>query len=202
MRHEDDHREGVEEAPDRVLEDLELERVDVAHADLGDAGVVGPEEVQRGDAPEVDQEGRRADVVGAELIGVTETELEEVDGHESHQHQSRDRQVQGTDAGRLHQRKLHVPGPLQPNEGMENDGKQDVLLDNVAGQAKTGPVEAHIEVTVPVEVIRTLEDVKIANSVDDDENDEEDCTPRQTHTVVGDLDVCRRENGGTHLVKD
>ena len=58
-------------------------------ADLLHAGVGGPEEVQGGDAPEVDEVRRRPDVVGAELVGVAEAELEEVDGHEGQEASSR-----------------------------------------------------------------------------------------------------------------
>merc|ERR1719210_1708317 len=90
MRHEDEDREGVKEGPDGIPEDLEFKRVDVAHTHLGDARVLAPEEVQCGDAPEVDEERGWADVVGAKLLGVAETELEEVNGHEGHEHEAGD----------------------------------------------------------------------------------------------------------------
>merc|ERR1719382_481919 len=74
VRHENAHGEDVEDGPQRVLEDLELQGVDVADTDRLDAGVIGPEEVQRQDAPEVDQVRRRAHVVGSELLSVAEAE--------------------------------------------------------------------------------------------------------------------------------
>jgi len=65
-----------------VLEDFELQCVDIANRGRGHVCVLCPEEVQRKDTPEVDEVRRRPHVVGAELLGVAEAELEQVDGHE------------------------------------------------------------------------------------------------------------------------
>mmetsp|Transcript_19266 Transcript_19266/g.39640 ORF Transcript_19266/g.39640 Transcript_19266/m.39640 type:complete len:200 (-) Transcript_19266:1162-1761(-) len=96
--HEDAHGEDVEHGPERVLEDLELERVDVTHAHRLNVSLVRPEEIERGDAPEVDEVGRRADEVGTELVSVTEAELEEVDRHEGEEHKTRDGEIQHANA--------------------------------------------------------------------------------------------------------
>mmetsp|Transcript_89857 Transcript_89857/g.279647 ORF Transcript_89857/g.279647 Transcript_89857/m.279647 type:complete len:261 (+) Transcript_89857:239-1021(+) len=189
--HEDEGGEDVEASPDGVLEDLELQRVDIADPSLGDGHVVRPEEVQSQDAPEVDEEGRRADVVGAELLGVAEAELEEVDGHEGHQHEARESKVQHGHPRALHELELHVPRALQPNHDVHQDAEDQVLLHEVGGQPEAGPIQTHVEVTVAIEVVGALEDVEVADGVDDDEDQEEDRAPRQADAVAGDLDVGR-----------
>ena len=70
-------------------------------------------------------------------------------------HQAGDGQIQDVDALGLHQSELHVPCSLQAHEDVEQHRQEDVLLDDVGWQAKARPVEAHVEVAVAVEVIRT-----------------------------------------------
>ena len=130
-----------------------MPNINVADSDRLDAGVLGPEEVQRGDAPEVDEVRRRPDVVRAKLVGVAEAELEQVDGHEGEQHEARDGQVQDADALALHQGQLHVPGSLQAHKDVEQHGQEDVLLNDVGWKAEARPVQPHVEVAVAVEVI-------------------------------------------------
>mmetsp|Transcript_89046 Transcript_89046/g.197836 ORF Transcript_89046/g.197836 Transcript_89046/m.197836 type:complete len:400 (+) Transcript_89046:23-1222(+) len=199
--HEDAHGEDVEHGPERVLEDLELERVDVPHTNRLDVGLISPEEVERGDAPEVDEVGRRADEVGPELVSVTEAELEEVDRHEGEEHKARDGEIQHANALALCQCELHVPGPLEANEDVQQNGQENVLLHDIGREAEAGPVEAHVEVAIAVEVIGALEDVEVADRVDNDEEDEKDGAARQAKTVVGDLDVLRREDSSADLVE-
>ena len=114
---------------------------------------MSPEQIQRQDAPEVDEVRRRSDVVRAKLISVTKSELEEVDRHEGQEHQTRDRQVQHVDALRIHQGQLHVPGSLQAHEHVQQDRQEDVLLNDVGRKTKARPVQAHVEVAIAVEVI-------------------------------------------------
>mmetsp|Transcript_54685 Transcript_54685/g.171699 ORF Transcript_54685/g.171699 Transcript_54685/m.171699 type:complete len:630 (+) Transcript_54685:168-2057(+) len=201
VRHEDADGEDVEEAPPGVVEDLELQRIDVADADLGHGGVLGPEQVERQEAPEVHEAGGRADVVRAKLSGVAEAELEEVDGHEGHEHEAGDGEVQHAEAGGAHQLDLHVPGPLQADDYVQDDSEEDVLLDDVGGKAEASPVQAHIKVAIAIEVVGPLEDVQIADSMDDEEDQQEDGAAGQANTVICDLDVCGRENGGARLVQ-
>mmetsp|Transcript_54684 Transcript_54684/g.171694 ORF Transcript_54684/g.171694 Transcript_54684/m.171694 type:complete len:633 (+) Transcript_54684:173-2071(+) len=201
VRHEDADGEDVEEAPPGVVEDLELQRIDVADADLGHGGVLGPEQVERQEAPEVHEAGGRADVVRAKLSGVAEAELEEVDGHEGHEHEAGDGEVQHAEAGGAHQLDLHVPGPLQADNDVQDDGEEDVLLDDVGGEAEAGPVQADVEVAVAVEVVGPFEDVQVSHGVDDNEDKQENGTAGEAVAVVGDLDVGGGEDGGTRLVQ-
>ena len=150
-----------------------------------------------------------------------------MDGHEGQEHQAGDGQVQDVDALGLHQRELHVPCSLQAHEDVEQHRQEDVLLHDVGGQAKARPVEAHVEVAVAVEVIRTcllpraiikthqestqnlpqqlrypaFEDVEVTHRMDDDEENQQDGTAGQTQAVVGDLDVLCREDGGAHFLR-
>merc|ERR1719310_2178254 len=86
--------EDVEDGPHIAGrgEDLVLQGVNVAAADLGHCRVVCPEELQLGDAVSADEHGRWADVVRSEFVCVTETELEQVDRHENEQCQACDGQ--------------------------------------------------------------------------------------------------------------
>ena len=77
-----------------------------------------------------------------------------MDGHEGQQHEAGDRQVEHADALGADQRQLHVPGPLEAHEDVEQDREEDVLLHDVGRQAKARPVQPHVEVAVAVEVIR------------------------------------------------
>eukprot|EP00415_Alexandrium_ostenfeldii_P002446 UN2446 len=103
MVHEDTRGKHIEYGPDRVPEDLELKCVDVADAGLGDVRVLCPEKIQRQKALEVDHERGWANVVGAKLLRVAKAELEQVDCHERHQHQTGDGEVQDSHARALHQ---------------------------------------------------------------------------------------------------
>mmetsp|Transcript_150851 Transcript_150851/g.366388 ORF Transcript_150851/g.366388 Transcript_150851/m.366388 type:complete len:343 (-) Transcript_150851:1566-2594(-) len=202
MNHEDHNRQGVEYSPDWVSEDLELKRIDVAATNLGDGCVVCPEQVQLENAPEIDHVCWRADVVVTKLRRVAEAELEEVDSHESHEHEAGDCQVQHSHSGALHQFKFHVPCALQSHTGVQQDGQNEVLFHNVGGQTEASPVQAYVEVAVTIEVIRPFENVKVAHRMDDDENQEEYCAPRQAAAVVGKLDVGHGENSRTGLIED
>ena len=48
---------------------------------------------------------------------------------------------------------------------MQQCAESDILLDNVGIKAKAGPVEAHVEVAIAIEVIWTQEDVKIRRNL-------------------------------------
>ena len=148
-----------------------------------------------------------------------------MDGHEGQQHEAGDRQVEHADALGANQRQLHVPGPLEAHEDVEQDREEDVLLHDVGRQAKARPVQPHVEVAVAVEVIRaygctnrdcsvasttkfyelalphpSFENVEVSHCMDDDEEDQEDGASRQTQAVVGDLDVLGGENGGADFL--
>mmetsp|Transcript_37091 Transcript_37091/g.56105 ORF Transcript_37091/g.56105 Transcript_37091/m.56105 type:complete len:207 (+) Transcript_37091:435-1055(+) len=112
---EDHDGENVEEAPVDVLEDLELHSVDVTHRDRGLA-LVNPEEVEAEveQGSDVDQVGRRAEVEG---LGGSESELEQVDGHEAQQSDTGDGQVQL--AGGHGVVDGDVPSSLQGHEDVE-----------------------------------------------------------------------------------
>ena len=47
---------------------------------------------------------------------------------------------------------------------------------------------------------QTLEDVKVAHSVDHDEEDQQDGAAGQSQPIIGDLDVLGRENRGAHFL--
>merc|ERR1711865_86826 len=84
MNHENYHTEDVEVSPEvgkfhakellGVVEDGILQLVDVANWHSGDCSILGPEEVEVGDAIPTDQHWRWAEIV---LHGVTEAELQE-----------------------------------------------------------------------------------------------------------------------------
>jgi len=85
MSHEDKDTENVEVGPEisSTIEELVLETVDVTNRHRSDILICRPEEVEMRQAICADQHWRRTDVV---LHCVTETELKEVDGHESAKH--------------------------------------------------------------------------------------------------------------------
>ena len=67
--------EHIDVRPNRVLEDLELERIDVADVHLGDVRILAPEEVECEDTLEIVEELGWSDVVRAELVSVTKAEV-------------------------------------------------------------------------------------------------------------------------------
>ena len=81
-------------ASNRIHKDLELECIDVADAHPGDVRIFAQEEAECEDALEVDEELERFDEVRAELVRVTQEELEPVDRQEGHQHEVREGQVE------------------------------------------------------------------------------------------------------------
>merc|ERR1719277_715465 len=152
MGHEDQDADKVEDTPVRVLEDLVLQLVDVPDCNGFHRLVLGPEQVEGQDACEVDQIAGWADPVG---IGVTESELEQVDGHEAHQSNSCYCQVE---LARLDAEvELQIPGALEANKDVQNGCKQNVFLNDVCRQSKSCPVEADVEIAVSIEIIRTHE---------------------------------------------
>mmetsp|Transcript_102858 Transcript_102858/g.296188 ORF Transcript_102858/g.296188 Transcript_102858/m.296188 type:complete len:378 (-) Transcript_102858:755-1888(-) len=201
MRHEDDGGENVEDGPQRILEDLEFQCINVAHSHRRDAGVVGPEEVQRKNAVEVDEVRRRADVVRAELVRVAEAELEEVNGHEGQEDQARDGQIERPPTLGLHQSQLHVPSALYTDECMQENRQGDVLFDDICGQTKACPVETHIKIAIPVEIIRAFEHMQIADGVDHDEQDQKNGAASEALPVVGHFQVGGREDSRADLVQ-
>mmetsp|Transcript_13542 Transcript_13542/g.34069 ORF Transcript_13542/g.34069 Transcript_13542/m.34069 type:complete len:533 (+) Transcript_13542:299-1897(+) len=194
-----EHHDGqhVERAGQRVGEQDVLELVDVAHHDDRDLGVLGPEQaqVQQVVEVEVDQVLGRAHREGGADLG--QPVLEQVHGHESQQHQARDGHVQASGSDGVGNG--DVPGPLQPNDDVQEPGQQHVLLDDVGVEPEARPVQAHVEVAVPVEVIRAQEHVQVAHSVHNQEEDQEERAPGQADTVVGELDVAGEEDGAEDL---
>ena len=51
--------------------------------------------------------------------------------------------------------------------------QQNTYLDNVGAETETCPVQPDIEVAITIEIIWTKEDMEVANSVDNDENEED-----------------------------
>merc|ERR1712151_1371997 len=126
--HEHEDRPNVEQRPHRVLEDLELQSIDVSYAHRLDSRVIGPEEIQAHDAPDVDKVRRRAHEVWTEDRSVAEAEQEQVYGHEGQQHQTSHGKVQVAPCTVLHCRsQLHVPCPDQSDKDVQQHGQQDVL---------------------------------------------------------------------------
>merc|ERR1719149_543445 len=146
VRSEDEYGGHIEEAPAEGLEDFKLETVDVAHIGcIFELAVGHPEEVDG--------------------VGWVE------DGHEREECNARNRKVQ------LASRNCHVQGDLvcalQGHTHMQQGTDCDVLLNNIGFKTESRSIQTHVEVSVTVEVIRTKEDVEIANGMDDDENKEE-----------------------------
>merc|ERR1719480_457283 len=148
VRHEDDHAHQVEHGPCRLLEHLVLQLVDVPYWNGLYGLVLGPEQIEGQDSGEVDEITRWADPV---WVGGTETELEQVNGHETHQCKSGDGQVElsGFDA----KVQFQVPSAFQSNENVQKSSQQNVFLHNVCRQSKSSPIQTHIEITISVEVI-------------------------------------------------
>ena len=146
---------------------------------------------------EVDQARGRAQLVHASHA---EAEPEEVDHHEGEERHARDRQVQLARGNRVVDG--DVPRALQRHHDVQHSRKQDVLLDDVHVEAEAGPVEADVEVSVAVEVIRSQEDVEVAHRVDDDEHEEEHGRAREANAVVGRGKVLLRHDGEEDLLHE
>ena len=110
--------------------------IDVSDAHRLHIRCIRPEEVQRQNTPEIDQIRRWADVVWAELICVTKSELEQVNSHECQQHQTGDSQVQDVDALWVRQCKLHIPGPLQSTKTCKSTERRMYSSTMLAGRPK------------------------------------------------------------------
>merc|ERR1712050_79537 len=54
MNHEDRNTEDVEAGPNPILEELMLQRIDVAYAHGVDAVVIGPEQIEGKNSPKID----------------------------------------------------------------------------------------------------------------------------------------------------
>mmetsp|Transcript_90009 Transcript_90009/g.205699 ORF Transcript_90009/g.205699 Transcript_90009/m.205699 type:complete len:492 (+) Transcript_90009:175-1650(+) len=195
--HEHHHGQHVESAGQRVGEQDVLELVDVAHHDDRDLGVLGPEQaqVQQVVEVEVDQVLRRAHREGGADLG--QAVLEQVDAHESKQHQPRDSHVQSSGSDGIGNG--DVPSPLEPDYDVQKPGKQHVLFNDVGVEAEAGPVQAHVEVSVPVEIVGSQENVQVAHSVHNQEEDQEERTPGEADTIVGELEVASEEDGAEDL---
>merc|ERR1712130_224065 len=61
MCHENQHAEYVETGPNLILKELILQRIDITYTSRRNGSVVGPEQIQRQNSPEVDEVSRRAD---------------------------------------------------------------------------------------------------------------------------------------------
>jgi len=193
VRSEDDYRSCVEKGPSQRLKELELQTIDVTHFNhllrIVAVRVVHPEQRQEvvhvDNALRVDEVRWRAQLV---CSGLTETELEQVDCHESQEADARDNEIQATRLWCCSE--LHVPGPLQCHQDVQKGSQSHVDLHNVCWKSKTSPVETHIEISVTIEVVWTEEDVKVSNGVDDDEQEQPHRRPGQTTPVVCENEVC------------
>jgi len=169
VRHEDEHGHDVETAPNGILQDLELIQVDVSDGYRRNTLVVGPEERQ-GDqptGPPVDERRWRSQEI---LLSICKAELEEVNGHECEQHQTRDGQIQL--AAHQPRGQLLIPSSLQTHEDVQQSAQQHILLDNVGLKSEACPIQTDVEVTVAVEIVRSLEHMKISDRVHNDEKDQ------------------------------
>ena len=91
---------------------------------------------------------------------------------------------------------------LESDEDVQKSREQNVLLDNVRVEAEARPVQADVEITVPVEVIWPEEEVEVADHMDDHEEDQEKRRPRHSLTLALDLDRDRREDGKHDLLQE
>jgi len=109
--HEEHHNtEHVVDNPDRILEEVELEFVNVPDLNGGHGFVLGPEEPQGKDVAQVpvNKIRRRAHPV---LLGLSEPELEEVDDHEDEQKNAGDTEIEFTGGDGV--LSVDVPGSLE-----------------------------------------------------------------------------------------
>ena len=195
---ENNNGHDVEETPAKRLEDLELHSVDVAHSDSLAARIIHPEKVQSQlqEGLQVQQVRRWAQ---CPWLSGAETELIQVDHHESQQGDPRNRQVH---LPRI-QSIVHadVPRPFDGNHHMQQSCQQNVLLHNVGLETESSPVQPHVEVSVAIEVIRSQENVQVANCVDDDEDEEEHGRASQSNTVTGEGHILLGVNGEEDLLQ-
>lgn len=56
---------------------------------------------------------------------------------------------------------------------MQHRGEQHILLNDVGWQTEASPIQAHIKVTISVEVIGAKEDVQVTYGVNNHEDEEE-----------------------------
>jgi len=197
VEHEDEDTENIECRPHLVAEKLELQGVDVSNRNSNHFRVFAPEEPQLKDADEIDEKWWRANHVRTELFSVAEAELEEMDSHECKEHEARNGQIEVP--GFHTHCQFHIVRALQADQDMQEHGKKDILLDDVRWQAKPSPVQTNIEITIAVKIIRPHKNVKITDSMNDKEEDQQYGTAGQTNTVVCDLDIFSGKNGGTNL---
>merc|ERR1740130_18923 len=201
---EDEHGRHIEEAPAEGLEDLKLETVDVAHiSGIFELAVGHPEEVdgvrrvQDGLQVQVHQVWRWAYSV---WLCDTEAELEQVDGHEREKGDSGNRKVQ-LSSGDCHVERDLVCA-LQGHAYVQQCTDSDVLLDDVGFKTESRSIQTHVEVSIPVEVIRTKEDMEIANGMDDDENKEEHGGPGEARAVICENDVLLSKDSEDDLLQE
>jgi len=177
--HKDANAKDVKESPNiaRTVEELILELINVAYRHSWHASVPGPEKFQFGDAIATDQQRWWTEEV---LVGVTEAELEQVDGHESQKHHSRDCKFHLLESfaffasnPSVGNRFPLVPSALEPDEDMKKGTQSNVFFNNIRREAKASPIEPHIEITIPIEVVWSCKNMKVTHSVNHDEKDEQ-----------------------------
>ena len=118
-------------------------------------------------------------------LRVTEAELEQMHDHVRQQDNPRDGHVQRARGNGLLD--VEIRSALQSDEDVQEGRKQNVLLNDVRVQAEARPVQADVEITVPVEVIWPEEEVEVADRMDDHEEDQEKCRPRHSFALALDL---------------
>lgn len=174
MHGEDQNAENVDDRPDwdlqsaqafGVQESLKLHFVDVANFHRLDSGVICPEQLQLQDASKIDEVRRRTHQI---IICGTKSELQQVHCHEHKKHQTSDGQIQLPRIEFLAV-EANIPGIFQCHGYMQQSTQEDVLLDNVGWHAESSPIESDIKVAISIEVIWAFENVKVADSVNDDE---------------------------------
>merc|ERR1712151_645482 len=72
---------------------------------------------------------------------------------------------------------------------MEKRAERYIFLHNVRFETEARPIQSNIEISIPIEVVWTKEDVEISNSMDNDEQEEEHGRTGQTNTIVCEDDV-------------
>mmetsp|Transcript_13541 Transcript_13541/g.34063 ORF Transcript_13541/g.34063 Transcript_13541/m.34063 type:complete len:533 (+) Transcript_13541:299-1897(+) len=194
-----EHHDGqhVERAGQRVGEQDVLELVDVADHHNRHVGVLGPEQaqVQQIVQIEVDQVLRRAHGEGG--TDLSQTVLEQMHGHERQQRQATDCHIQPARSNCVGDG--NIPSSLQAHQHVEHCGEQHVLFHNVGIEPEACPVQPHVEVPIPVEIIRAKKHVQVPNSMDHQEENEEECRACEANTIVGELEVSSEKDGAEDL---
>ena len=80
-------------------------------------------------------------------------------------------------------RQLHVMRALQADKYMQQDGRKNIYCDDVGWQTEASPMHSDVDVTVTVEVLRPIEDMKVPSCMNDHEENEDDRTPCKANSV-------------------